>query len=358
MPVKTSNIDVLLQTVVVKKASDLHLQVGSPPIFRVHGDLKFSDLEVLTREDVQTYIDSLMTEDQKFRMSTSKHADLSYSVPGIARFRVHIFRQRGEYGVALRVIPFDVPSMEELGLPPIMKELAMRPNGLVLVTGPTGSGKSTTLASVTDFINTNRKLHIVTIEDPLEFLHSNKSSMVNQRELGGDTESFSVALRDALREDPDVILVGELRDLETISMAITAAETGHLVFSTLHTNDVAQTIDRIIDVFPPHQQAEIRTQLASALQGVIAQTLLRRKDETGRVAAFETMVANSAIRNLIREGKSQQIYNVVQTSRQEGMQLLKDSLKKLCNEGVITKEEAMTKVPNPSAFEQTLKTLR
>ncbi len=349
MTVKTTNIDVLLRTLAIKKASDLHLQVGTPPVFRINGDLKFSDLEPLTREDLEHYIGSLMTEQQRRHLEEIRHLDVSYALPGVARFRVHVFRQKGEFGVALRIIPFKIPTMEDLGLAPVIKDLANRPNGLVLVTGPTGSGKSTTLASVIDYINGSRKAHIVTIEDPIEFEHSNKNCMVNQRELGQDTESFGMALRDALREDPDVILVGELRDLETISAAMTAAETGHLVFSTLHTNDVAQTMDRIIDVFPPHQQPEIRTQLANVIQGVIAQTLCKLKDGSGRIAAFETMVANTAIRNLIREGKSQQVYNVVQTSRQAGMMLMKDYLKILIDKGLITQEEAATKVGNVTA---------
>jgi len=280
------NIDTLLRTLVIKKASDLHLQAGSRPIFRVHGELVFSDLAVLSSDDIERFVYSIMDKDKQERFKRTNHIDLAYSLSGIARFRVNVFRQRGCVGAVMRVIPFEISTLDELGLPPIVKELASKPNGLVLVTGPTGSGKSTTLAAIIDYINTNREAHIITIEDPIEFLHTNKCCVINQRELGTDTESFAVALRDALREDPDVILVGEMRDLETISNAITAAETGHIVFATLHTNNAAQTVDRIIDVFPTHQQPQIRTQLSATLRGVIAQILLRKKDGSGRGAAF------------------------------------------------------------------------
>lgn len=301
------------------------------------------------------YVHSISREEHRKRLTEFNHVDISYDLPGVARFRVNIFRQRGHLGLAMRAIPIEVPTVQELDLPPVVVELATKPNGLILVTGPTGSGKTTTLAAIIDFINTNRKAHIITIEDPIEFLHGNKSCMINQREVGLDTPSFSAALRDSLREDPDVILVGEMRDLDTISNAITAAETGHLVFSTLHTNDVAQSVDRIIDVFPPHQQPQIRTQLAASLQGIVAQTLLKKKDGSGRVAAFETLIANSAIKNLIKEGKTNQIYNVVQTSRHENMQLMQDSLKNLYKKGTITLEEAMKNVSNVKAFEQLVK---
>jgi twitching motility protein PilT len=278
--------------------------------------------------------------------------DMSYSLENVGRFRINVFKQRGNVGAAMRVIPFEISTMEELGLPPVVKDLAQKPNGLNLITGPTGSGKTTTLAAIIDFINTNRKGHIITIEDPVEFLHSNKSCMVNQRELGLDTESFAGALRDALREDPDVILVGEMRDLETISNAVTAAETGHLVFATLHTNNAAQTVNRVIDVFPAHQQPQIRTQLATTLRSVITQTLLRKKDGSGRVAAFEVMVDTPAIKNLIKESKAHQIHSAIQTGRQAGMQLMDDSLMALCEKGLISPEEAMGKSLNPDIFKQ------
>ena len=245
--------------------------------------------------------------------------------------------------------------MDDLGLPPVVKELAAKPHGLVLVTGPSGCGKSTTLAAIIGYINTQKKAHIITIEDPIEFIHENKLCVINQREVGTDTDSFAVALRDALREDPNVILVGEMRDLDTISNAITAAETGHLIFATLHTPDASQAVDRIIDVFPTHQQPQIRTQLASSLRGVIAQTLLRRKDGSGRIAAFEILVANSAVKNMIKEGKSNQIYSAIQTGRQEGMQLFEHSLKALYQNGVVSLEEAMSKSGDPRALEQSFR---
>ena len=344
---KTQNIDILLRALVIRKASDLHLQAGSPPVFRVHGDLCFSDLEPLSNEDIENYIYAVMNESQKQKLEKGQHIDLSYAVAGVARFRVNVFRQRGSLGAAMRVIPLNIPSMESLGLPPVMKSLALKPNGLILLTGPTGVGKSTTLAALIDYINSTRKGHIITIEDPLEFLHSNRSCMVNQREVGVDVEGFSSALRDALREDPDVILVGEMRDLETISNAITAAETGHLVFATLHTNSAAQTIDRIVDVFPAHQQNQIRTQLAATLRAVIAQVLLRRKDGSGRVAAFEIMLNNMAVRNLIKEGKSNQIENAIQTGKQDSMQTMADSIKVLLKQGLISLEEAMLNIADP-----------
>ncbi len=352
---KANYIDTLLRTLAIKKASDMHLQAGSSPVFRVHGELAFSDLEAVPNEEIEKYVYSIMNAEQKERFLKTHHLDLSYSVPGIARFRANVFRQRGNVGIVMRMIPFDIPTIEDLGLPSIITDLASRPNGLILFTGATGSGKSTSLAAIINYINNTRKAKIITIEDPLEFVHSNRLSVIDQREVGLDTESFSMALRDALREDPDVILVGEMRDLDTISNAITAAETGHLVFATLHTNDSVQAIDRMIDVFPPHQQAQVRSQLSVTLQAVIAQTLLKRKDAAGRVAAFETMIVNSAVRNLIKEGKTMQIYNVIQTSKQEGMQPMRDFLKQLCQKGLVTAEEAAAKVPDAKVFEVELK---
>jgi len=352
---KSSHIDSLLRALVIKKGSDLHLQVDTRPVFRIHGELVFTDLEPVTKAEMEEYVRSIVSGDQKKRLEETFHVDVSYDLAGVARFRVNIFKQRGQWGLAMRAIPFEVPTIADLDLPPVVTELAAKPNGLVLVTGPTGSGKTTTLAAIIDHINKTRKAHIITIEDPLEFMHTNKSCVVNQREVGLDTVSFSSALRDGLREDPDVILVGEMRDLDTISNAITAAETGHLVFSTLHTNDVAQSVDRIIDVFPPHQQPQIRIQLAASLQGIVAQTLLRKKDGSGRIAAFEIMVATSAIKNLIKEGKTNQIYNVVQTSRQDNMQLMQESLKTLYKKGIVTFDEAIRCVSNPKAFEQLVK---
>ncbi len=354
---KSRHIDILLRMLVIKGASDLHVQVDTPPIFRVHGLLSFSDLEPVSDEDIESYVYSIMNAEQKRRFEEFQHIDLSYAVPGVSRFRVNVYRQRGNIGTAMRVIPFETPTIEQWGLPPVIRDLASKPHGLVVVTGPAGSGKSTTLAAVVDYINNARKGHVITIEEPIEFLYQNKSCLINQREVGLDTDSFSSALRDALREDPDVIMVGEMRDLDTISNAITAAETGHLVFATLHTNSAAQTVDRMIDVFPPHQQSQIRAQLAATLQGVVAQQLVRKKDGTGRVAAFEIMLANPAIRNLIKDSKTNQIETVIQTSAQEGMKLLRDSLKDLCRQNVITEEEALTKVSDPRAFKEMLKTL-
>lgn len=347
-----TDIDILLRTLVIKKASDLHFQAGSPPIFRVNGDLIFSDLESLAPQDVEKYVYSVMTENQKKEFDTTHRLDLSYSVPGIARFRVNVYRQRGLLGAAMRFIPFEIPTIDELGLPPVVKELAANPHGLVLVTGSSGCGKSTTLAAIASHINSQKKGHIITIEDPIEFIHKNNLCLINQREVGVDTDSFAGALRDALREDPDIILVGEMRDLETISNAVTAAETGHLTFATLHTPDASQAVDRIIDAFPLHQQPQIRIQLAASLRGVIAQTLLRRKDGSGRVAAFEVMKVNSAIRDLIKEGKTNQIYSAIQAGSEEGMQLLEHSLKALYQNGIISLEEAMSKARDPRAFEK------
>ncbi|MDD5422708.1 MAG: type IV pilus twitching motility protein PilT [Candidatus Omnitrophica bacterium] len=348
------NIDILLRTLVIKKSSDLHFQAGSPPIFRVNGELSFSDLGILASKDIEKYMYSIMTEGQRKIFEESHRFDFSYSVPGIARFRVNVYRQRGCVGAVMRCIPFEVPTIEDLGLPSIVKELAAKPNGMVLITGPTGSGKSTTLAAIIGYINASFRRHVITIEDPIEFVHQNKLCEINQREVGIDTESFASALRDALREDPNVILVGEMRDLETISNAITAAETGHLVFATLHTNDAAQTVDRIVDVFPPHQQPQVRMQLSTCLRAVIAQTLLRRKDGAGRIAAFEIMLANPAVKNLIKEGKTSQLYSTIQTARQEGMQLLDQSLENLCKNGLVTVEEASTKVNDHKAFERAI----
>lgn len=347
-----TDIDTLLRTLIIKDASDLHLQDGSPPIFRIHGELSVTDLSPLTSEEIEDrFVNTVMSDEQKGQFNRDHHIDLSYSVPGIARFRVNVFKQKGCVGAVMRAIPFEIPTIDELGLPAVIMELASRPNGLVLITGPTGSGKSTTLAAILDYINEHRKAHIITVEDPIEFLFTNKSCLINQREVGKDTNSFAAALRDALREDPDVILVGEMRDLETISNAITAAETGHLVLATLHTNDAIQTVDRIIDVFPPHQQAQIRTQLAATLQGVVSQRLLRKSDGTGRVGAYEIMLITHAIRNLIKTGKTPQITSVMQTGRELGMRTMIRALDELCREKVITREEAMKVVEDPKAFE-------
>jgi len=307
-------------------ASDVHLTVASPPIMRVNGKLLRMTEKKLAPEDTQRIIREILTEDQMHTVEKKGELDFSYSSPNLGRFRVNIYKQRGSYSMALRVVALSIPNMDALKLPAVLKELAMKQRGLVLVTGPTGSGKSTTLASMIDYMNHERNDHIITIEDPIEYLHKHNKSVINQREIGNDSLTFANALRAALRQDPDIILVGEMRDLETISTAITAAETGHLVLSTLHTIGAAKTVDRIIDVFPPHQQQQIRIQLASVLEAVISQQILPKADGTGRVAAFEIMIANTAIRNLIREGKTHQMQTVIQTGSNLGMQTMDASL--------------------------------
>lgn len=325
----------ILNIAIEAKASDVHLTVASPPIMRVNGKLiKIGD-EKLTPEDTMSIIRDILTPDQIQMFEERGELDFSYSNPGLGRFRVNIYKQRGSYSMALRVVSLTIPSMEQLKLPVVLRDLAMKQRGLILVTGPTGSGKSTSLAAMIDHMNHNRNEHIITIEDPIEYLHKHNTSVVNQREIGHDSHSFANALRAALRQDPDIILVGEMRDLETISTAITAAETGHLVLSTLHTIGAAKTVDRIIDVFPPHQQQQIRIQLASVIEAVISQQILPKADGTGRVAAFEVMIANSAIRNLIREGKTHQIQNVIQTGVSQGMQTMDASIIELYKKRII-----------------------
>ncbi|TJX16304.1 type IV pilus twitching motility protein PilT [Tissierella creatinini] len=330
-----------------KKASDIHLTVGLPPTFRINGTLVSIGESPLTQEDTKELTRESMSEKQFKELDEIGEIDFSYSSPGLGRFRVNAYRQRGSYGMALRVIPLTIPTMESLGLPKVISDIARLPRGLILVTGPTGSGKSTTLASMIDQINRERACHILTLEDPLEYLHKHKKSMVNQREIGSDSASFASALRGALREDPDVILVGEMRDLETIGIAITAAETGHLVLSTLHTNGAAKTIDRVIDVFPPHQQQQIRVQLASVIQAIVSQQLLPRSDGKGRVGAYEIMIATPAIRNLIREDKIHQIDTSIQTGAKLQMQTMDSSLIDLYTRGLILKDVALTQAINP-----------
>lgn len=337
-------IDDLLKMAAENRASDIHLTVESPPVMRIDGALKRIGEGVLSREDIENLVQKLMNEFQAREFSEKGELDFSYSLSGVGRFRVNAFRQRGSVGVVIRLIPFLIPTPEQLGLPAPCVELAKLHKGLVLVTGPTGSGKSTTLASLVDYINRTRSAHVVTVEDPIEYLHKHRMSLVNQREIGNDTLSFANALRSVLRQDPDVILVGEMRDLETISTAITAAETGHLVFSTLHTNDATQAIDRIIDVFPPHQQQQIRVQLAAVLQGIIAQQLLPRIDRQGRIAALEVLLATPAVRNLIREGKTHQIPTVIQTNGKLGMQSMEKAIQDLLRSGVISNETAQEKL--------------
>lgn len=325
----------ILELAIKSGASDVHLTVASPPIIRVNGRLKRLGEEKLTPEDAMRIIKEVLTPEQIEAFEAKGELDISYSNPGFGRFRVNVYKQRGSYSMALRVVALNIPSMDALRLPLVLKELATKQRGLILVTGPTGSGKSTTLAAMIDHMNQTRNEHIITIEDPIEYLHKHQLSIVNQREIGHDSHSFANALRAALRQDPDIILVGEMRDLETIGTAITAAETGHLVMSTLHTIGAAKTVDRIIDVFPPHQQQQVRVQLASVIEAVISQQILPKADGTGRVAAFEIMVANAAIRNLIREGKTHQIQNVIQTGSNQGMQTMDASLLELYKKRII-----------------------
>jgi twitching motility protein PilT len=344
MPESTYSIDTLLEWMVGRKASDLHLTVGSQPTVRVNGHLyRMENFPALSAEDTRQLLYRILNTEQQKRLEIDRQIDLSYSIPGVARFRVNIYSQRESLAGAFRMIPDALKTLEELGLPNSLYQLANSPRGLVLVTGPTGSGKSTTLSALIDEINRTRADHIITIEDPIEFLHRHKQCVVNQREIGPDATSFAEALRGALRQDPDVILLGEMRDLETISTALTAAETGHLVFATLHTQDAASTIDRVIDVFPAAQQGQIRTQLSGTIQGVVAQTLLPTADGQGRVPAIEILLPDDAVRNLIRQAKLEQIYSVMQTNTARGMQTMEQALADLVLRGVVTREVALTR---------------
>jgi len=343
-------VDQLLYTTVHYQGSDLHIKADSPPLVRIHGDLIHLDMEPLTAEETKWLSYSVLSENQRARFEEDLELDFAYEIPGLARFRGNVYQQRGAVQSAFRVIPFHIQTIDELGLPPITKYFAERPRGLVLVTGPAGSGKSTTQAAMIDYINSNYALHIVTVEDPIEFIHEDRMALINQRELDTDTLSFANALKFVLRQDPDVILIGEMRDLETIHLAITAAETGHLVFGTLHTTDAVQTVDRVIDVFPTHQQQQVRMQMAVNLIGVISQTLVKRADGTGRVAAFETLVAISAVRNLIRENKTYQIASIIQTGQRHGMQTLDQSLAALVKSGTVRYEDALEKAANVNEF--------
>lgn len=334
------NIDELLRHTIDNKASDLHITVGTPPTMRRNGELIKIGEAKLMPDDTRNIIKQLLTEEQYKQLEEKGELDLSFSLAGVGRFRVNVYMQRGTFAAALRLVASRIPDPEELGLPLPVTQLAKKSRGLVLVTGPTGSGKSTTLASLINIINKEKSTHILTLEDPIEYLHRHGKSIVNQREIGHDSSSYSNALRAALRQDPDVILVGEMRDLETISIAVTAAETGHLVFSTLHTIGAAKTIDRIIDVFPPYQQQQIRIQLSTVLQGVISQQLIPTRDKAGRVAAFEIMLANPAISNLIRESKTHQINSIIQTGVRFGMQTMDASIADLYKRGLIGLEEA------------------
>ncbi len=355
---KESDIDITaLMTYAVKaKASDIHITVGVPPIVRINGDLKaISGQPVLAPEDTISIARSLMSEKQITKFERNREIDFAISFTGLGRYRVNCFYQKSSVGVVLRLIPNDIPSVNQLNLPPICAEMAKMRRGLVLFTGPTGSGKSSSLAAILDIINRTRRCHIMCVEDPIEFVHHHKMAVVNQRELNEDTYSFAEALKHVLRQDPDVILVGEMRDLETISLAITAAETGHLVFATLHTIDTPQTIDRIIDVFPPHQQMQVRYQLSTALKAIFSQQLLLRADMSGRVPSVEVLINTSAVANIIREGKQFQLYSVLQTCQKEGMQTMDSAIKDLYQRGVISRTEAISNVHNILEFDELLR---
>jgi twitching motility protein PilT len=349
--------DVLIE-VMERNASDLHLTAGSPPMVRERGKLTALDYPPLDATTVRETVYSILTNDQRQKLETEWQIDLAYAIPGKARFRVNAYFQRASLGAAFRLIPQEMPRLDDLGLPSTLREFVKKPRGFVLVTGPTGSGKSTTLASMLDLINEERSEHIMTIEDPIEFLHRHKRCIVNQREVGADAQTFSLALKAALRQDPDVILVGEMRDLDTISTALTAAETGHLVFATLHTQDTSQTIDRIVDVFPPAQQHQVRMQLSVALQGIVTQQLLPTADGTSRVAATEILVPTAGIRNLIREGKTHQIYSALQTGATHGMQTMDASLADLVRRNKITRELAESRAAAPDELRRLMGTVR
>jgi twitching motility protein PilT len=346
-------IDDLLRVMVEREASDLHIKAGSPPGIRIHGELlPVEDMPPLTPDDTERLITSIMEDYERKRFAEMKELDFAYSFSDLYRFRVNVFMQRQSMGAVLRSVPVNILSIDDWGLPQILKELALKQRGLVLVTGPTGCGKSTTLAAMIDHINSNRRCHIVTMEDPIEFVHRDNLSYINQREVGHDTDSFDSALERVLRQDPDVILVGEMRDHKTIETAITAAETGHLVMSTLHTKSASETVDRIIDVFPPYQQAQIRTQLSTTLEAVLCQTLIPTRDGQGRACAMEMMLAVPAVGNLIREGKTHQLINVIQTGADTGMQTRDQSLRSLYERGMITFEAALSYATNPDELKR------
>ncbi|HSE58729.1 MAG TPA: type IV pilus twitching motility protein PilT [Nitrospiraceae bacterium] len=343
------DISQLLSFGVKEGASDCHLSAGEPPMLRLHGDIKKVDMPPMTQEQVHSLVYDIMSDAQRKSFEEHLECDFSFALGDISRFRVNVFLQNRGLAAVFRTIPTEILPLEKLGMPPIVRQLCDREKGLILVTGPTGSGKSTTLAGMIDYLNNLYEGHVITIEDPIEFVHKSKKCLVNQRELGVHTKSFANALRSALREDPDIVLVGEMRDLETIQLALTAAETGHLVFATLHTSSAPKTVDRIIDAFPPNQQAQVRTQLAEALEAVLTQTLVKKK-AGGRAAAVEILVATTAIRNLIREQKLHQIPGLMQASQKEGMQTMDMALLDLATRGVITKAEAQSRSMNPNLF--------
>ena len=348
MPPLTYSIDDLLEQMVARNASDLHITTHTPPAIRVRGEIQRLDsYEALTAEDTQQLLYRILSSERQKQFEIKRQLDFSHSIPGLARFRVNVYFQKESIAAAFRLIPDELKTLEELGIPASLHQLAEKPRGIVLVTGPTGSGKSTTLAALIDEINRNRSEHILTVEDPIEFLHKHKRCIVNQREIGPDATSFSEALKAALREDPDVILVGEMRDLETISTALTAAETGHLVFGTLHTQSAPSTIDRIIDVFAPEQQEQVRIMIANSLQGVVTQALLPTADGTGRVPALEILLPDDAVRNLIRQGKVEQIYSVMQTNTKRGMQTMEQALANLITTRIVKLDDALSRSSRP-----------
>ncbi len=346
-------LDELLLILIERNASDLHLKAKEPPVIRVDGVLhRLEGYPVLEPDDVRALMYSILSDEQIKTFEEDLELDLSYAIEGKGRYRVNVLQQKMMVGGVFRLIPFEIPTIDSLKLPPVLKTIALRPRGLVLVTGPTGSGKSTTLAAMVDYMNDNRNAHIITIEDPLEFIHNDRNCCINQRELGGDTHTFAHALRHVMRQNPDIILVGEMRDLETIQLAITAAETGHLVLATLHTTDAAQTIDRVIDVFPPDQQDQVRSQLSTTIEAIVCQTLLPLKSGKGRVPAFEIMIGTPAIKTIVREGKTHQIPASVQTGAEAGMVSLENFLLQLMAKDLVTYEEALAKANNPREFQE------
>ncbi len=348
------NIHQMLKFMVDNTASDLHVTPGTPPQFRIDGSLRPLNVPSLGPNDTKNIAYSLLTDAQKHAFEENKELDFSFGVKGLSRFRANVFQTRGSVGMAIRTIPFEILTFEQLSLPKVVEDLTKKPKGLVLITGPTGSGKSTTLAAMIDRINSSRHEHIITVEDPIEFLHPHKSCVVNQREVGADTESFKKALKYILRQDPDIVLIGEMRDLETVEAALTVAETGHLVFGTLHTNNCVQTVNRILDVFPPYQQPQVRAQLSFVLEGVLSQSLIPKKSG-GRVLGLEIMIPNAAIRNLIREDKVHQIYSSMQIGQSKfGMQTMNQSLLELHQKGTITLEEVLGRTTNPEEMRQML----
>jgi twitching motility protein PilT len=350
-----AKIDAFFKLMHEQNASDLHLAAGQPPALRIHGDIERVKYKVLENDELRAMLYEIAAEDKIKRFEETGDVDFGYEIAGLARYRANFFMQKNGVGAVFREIPSTIMSCEQLGLPPVMAKLATLPRGLVIVTGPTGSGKSTTLAAIIDEANRKRADHIITIEDPIEFVHKSRGCQVNQREVGLHTKTFSSALRGALREDPDIILVGEMRDLETISLAIEAASTGHLVFSTLHTTSAPKTVDRIVEVFPPQEQGQIRSTLADGIRAIISQTLFKRIDKKGRIPAMEILIATPAVRNLIRESKSHQIPSMVQTGKKYGMQLLDDAIMELYNKGRISGEDAYLKANDKGRFRPLLK---